>query len=37
MLVMDHVDNTVFGVPLTGKEDALRMLKELEYVVAPSS
>ena len=34
---MDHVGNGVFGVATTGKEDALRMLKELEYVDAPSS
>ena len=34
---MDHVGNAVFGVAITGKENALGMLKELEYVDAPSS
>ena len=34
---MDHVGNAVFGDAITGKEDAVRMLKELEYVDAPSS
>ena len=34
---MDHVGNAVFWVAITGKGNALRMLKELEYVDTPSS